>query len=815
MITFDTETCGLTGPIVLLQYAIDDGEVQLVSVWKHTVGEVMELIEMIANHPGGVVGFNLAFDWFHMCQMYTTLALLPDKDAILEDIIEEYAEFEIIARDGPCLKPVKACDVMLIARKGPYQSTMDRGDIRIKKVPTAIAWQLAAELENRVPLKDIYFARRKTKNLPKWQIFDIEDSEGDIDPNFKDIVVKFSPSAALKALAVDALGVNQDELLLYGDIDVDKTWYPEEYGYAPFAKAVGSRHDWKGAWPEKIAHHISHWAYHRLARIYATKDVVYTRDLYKHFGSPELGDDDSELACMVGAVRWKGFKIDVQKIEALKIKAIEKLRDIPIAPAQVRYYVTELMSPEEKLVLKGSTKKVILESVATLKQPCSCNPDPEIDFSELGEVDEELFGDISPDAIVGTVKPIVTNCDKCKNTGWVRHPAAIRAEEVLNARKSKKKIELYDKLLKAGRFHASLKVIGALSGRMSGSDGLNAQGIDKTEEVRSCFPLTFSNNILCGGDFAGFEVTIAEAVYGDSKLREALLTCEKCDGQMQWIIEKTDFICQKCGSRDGKAIHALFGVHVYPEHNYHSLKKTKGTSDDKYTRAKSGIFSMFYGGTDFTLQDRLGVPIDVAIAALKAFHREFPGVKRAQVEVENAFQSMRQPNGIGTRVEWHDPADYRETIFGFRRYFTLENMITKALYDLANNTPKSWKSIKIRVMRRDREQTAFGATQSALYAAAFALQSSNVRAAKNHDIQSAGATITKIVQRKIWDIQPHGVNEWQVQPLNIHDEIMCPTHPNTTEKLKKVVNETVESIRPKVPLIKMDWITGLNSWADK
>ena len=51
-----------------------------------------------------------------------------------------------------------------------------------------------------------------------------------------------------------------------------------------------------------------------------------------------------------------------------------------------------------------------------------------------------------------------------------------------------KEIELYDKLLLAGKFHASFIVIGALSSRMAGADGLNAQGIKHTKEVRQMFP---------------------------------------------------------------------------------------------------------------------------------------------------------------------------------------------------------------------------------------------------------------------------------------------------------------------------------------
>lgn len=179
------------------------------------------------------------------------------------------------------------------------------------------------------------------------------------------------------------------------------------------------------------------------------------------------------------------------------------------------------------------------------------------------------------------------------------------------------------------------------------------------------------------------------------------------------------------------------------------------------------------------------------------------------------FSALRQPKGLGTMVEWHDPAEYIESMFGFPRFFTLENKICKALFELAQSPPREWKALKIKTTRRDREQTVMGACQSALYGSAFAIQSSNIRAAANHEIQSSGAQVTKEVQRKIWDIQPAGVHDWIVQPMNVHDEIMCPTSPEYVDAVRDRVNATVESFRPKVPLIEMEWDTGLNSWADK
>ncbi len=870
MIFFDCESCGLHGMPVLIQWAEDNGPIQLYSPWSEPIEDTLKLIERFCDTD--VCAFNISFDWFMLCKLYTVLSQYHDWSAEPLDIIDDLADLEMQARDGLCCKPKSALDLMLFARKGPYQSTMGRSDIRIRRVPTPLAWQLADELEKRIPLPDIYFARRKDKHARKWKIFDIKNREGDILPDFKDIVLSFKASSALKALAVDALKIK--DVLTFSSVEVDKTWYPKELGYAPFAKAVGGdRKDWKGAWPEKIKHHISHWRFHETARKYAADDVDYLRRLWEHFGRPEPGDDDSTLACMIAACRWVGWAVDVPGLQKLRDNTLNrrfKSKDgkeftVPTAPRTSRIYIEELMDETEKLgcSIDGfniSTSKIVLEkAVKKWKRDC-------------------------PDCVSWRTENEC--CATCKGTGEITHPAAYRAEEVLKARQAQYEADLYDKFILAGRFHASFAVIGSLSSRMGGGgtsrgiegggkakgDGLNPQGVKKSKDVRSKFPLAWPGYVLSGGDFSGFEVTLAEAEYNDPNLRKQLLTCEQCSNQMQWVgeqisaskyldieghilyvawrikaeqkkVEKSledfkegkvknpyipktdleiakeffenDFYCTQCGSTEGKKIHALFGIHVYPQHTYESLKATSGTPDDLYTRAKSAVFAMMYGGTEHTLVDRLGVSLEVALAALARFHKEFPGVQRSQARIIGMLQSMKQVGGIGTKIEWKDPVDYIESMFGFKRYFTLENKIAKTLFLLANSPPQEWKKINIAVQRRDRMQTAFGAVQSALYGCAFSMQATNTRAAINHVIQSSGATITKTVQRAIWDLQPHGVSRFRVLPMNIHDEIMCPTLPECVDEVAKIVKSTVESIRPKVPLVRMDWVKKLNTWADK
>jgi hypothetical protein len=302
------------------------------------------------------------------------------------------------------------------------------------------------------------------------------------------------------------------------------------------------------------------------------------------------------------------------------------------------------------------------------------------------------------------------------------------------------------------------------------------------------FPLTWDGYQLCGGDFDAFEVTLADAVFDDEYLRQTLL--------------------------EGKSVHSLLGMELYGK-TYEEINASKGTDLDLYSRAKSGMFGFLYGGDFNTWNQKLSIPLDQAKKAYDKWCAKYPGIGRARMRIFDNFCSMRQPGGIGSQVVWKDPSDYCETFLGFRRYFTLENKICKELFKLANQPPKAWRACPVKVTRRDRVQTAGGAVQSALFGAAFQIQAADMRAANNHLIQSPGAQITKAVQRKVWDLQPVGVHTLIVAPINIHDEILCVTHPDVVNSLADTVEAAVESFRPMVPLIGMKWNLAMNSWAEK
>ncbi len=541
-------------------------------------------------------------------------------------------------------------------------------------------------------------------------------------------------------------------------------------------------------WPGVIKAHISHWAFNQLARQYGQDDVLYTRALYHFFGKPEPGDDDSTLACCVGCVRWRGYKVNLDGIRELRELALQKIQKIPTSSAKSLQYITEGMDHLDKVSFGTLTGKTILQKmVQDDNWRCDCTAD-------TGIADKE--------------------CKICSGGGLL--PAAERANEVLTARFAKKEIELYDKILIAGRLHASFIVIGALSSRMSGADGLNTQGIKRTKNVRKCFEFAYPGFKLLGGDFDAFEVVLADAAY-DGALRADLTTLYPCYNCQATGKDSKGKVCEDCnGTKESpKKIHGLFAMEMFDK-TYEQVMATKGFTPDLYSLGKNGVFTLIYGGDWGTLVRKYGVLEENAKRAMTNFINKRPGLKKGQQQILDDFGSMKQPNGLGTRVVWSDPKEYVESLFGDRRYFTLENMISKSLFELANKPPQSWRDIKIKVVRRiDRgPQFVAGATASALYGAAFGIQGSVVRAATNHVIQSSGARTTKAVQRAIWDLQPTGVHKIMVLPCNIHDEVLCPTKPEYQEKVFSAVYDTIESFRPRVPLIKMEF-KAMKNWAEK
>ena len=857
-IYLDTETTGIHGILVLIQYAIHDGPIKLVHLWKLTRRQAMKEIEFLYNHPGGMVVFNGTFESFHFNKFYNILLKMKDSPLPLERRVDDVLAVEAGARWGVCLKPQKCLDLMLICRQlMEYQCTMRRDGVRIRKVPTCMSKELVNYLNKFARVDEIMFARSKEPDV-QWKVYKVMDKEGNVNPFLREVALNYKPNGGLKAIAAK-MGIAREERALFLDLEL-KEYLSKEKGYAPFAEPwlnpkPGEKK--RVAWPEVVHHHINYWYNNKDGQKYAMDDVYETRDMHRYIVANhlnpqdpyawrgEMDDDNSVLAFMVGAVRWKGFDVNVPGIEklmahCLKIQALSEV-NFNSVDATLEYLMDALEEHEQKYLLdpyKGRlcTKTKNLEDIVkNMRDFDSCPDCFGLDARNCntcidGEVATEvascrrcetgLFED-ERQANLNNKDYGKPNCNLCR--AGMPLEAALRSQEIIDYRINGKEIELYNKIITARRFHAGFNIIGALSGRLSGADDLNAQGIKNAPHVRKCFTL---GDDLGGGDYESFEVGIMDSVYRDPVLNEEL--------------------------KAGYKIHAIFGTFIFPDlrtpctqefyddikSDYQAALSANKTAPafkefldkykpgdmmtgywavmgnkKRYKQSKQGLLGILYGADASTLTNRLGIDEEVARQCFHNFCNTYKtwGDFRSRLQHEYTYVDVQ--NHFQTK----QPKLYAETLYGFKRFFNQEYNVLEKIYELIQDMPSHWQFYEGTTVRSETkgEQTHVNAVRSSLWGCILSMQASIFRTGVNHAIQGSGAQITKGLQCTIWGHQPHGISSWVVAPINIHDEVMCVTNSKDVKDVKISVDAYNESVCDMVPLTGMKWATGLESWNDK
>lgn len=754
-IFLDTESAGLYGQPILLQYAINDGDVVLVNLFEETIQSTIDLIESF--FYDNIIGYNVGFDIYKIIQFYTTFIQVENKQLRPKDIPhEKFLRLEANGINQGCLKFKGVVDTMLVGLQDKLQELLFKKRLTIRKVPKLLVDSLMVEL-GRIKFPDLYFAKYVDPKT-RWKIVPLPREK-----DFVDVQIKFRPSSKMKDI-ITHLKLSKEKAEKFED--VTKLIFPEEFGFRPYGWCT----------EQNIKDQCEHWYKNDRARKYARNDVEYTREIYKFLGCPETNDVNSVLTSAVASCRWKGFSIDKEKMEKLKQKYLLVVENAKVnfdAPKDVFDYVSQGMTEMERMRFnvdgKISCAKEVLEEIEKMTDTVIC---PKCQATEL-------------------------DCPDCLGEGYIeggKHPSAIRATEVLECRKASKRADLLDKFIRAGRFHPTFSVMGTLSSRMSGSgDGsgdqnINAQGIPREKEFRGCFPLANPNEKLCIGDFDSFEIAIMCANYNDEKLLSLL--------------------------RQGKKVHGIFASFLY-DMSYEKIMETKGTLDDLYTKGKTAVFALCYGGQAYTIAKQTGTTVDQAQRAYDKWFTEFPNFKIVLKNIEKELCLVKS-DGQGFRFD-SDVKDHVESMLGFKRYFRIEHKFIKALWDVLQDPPASWKENEFLVLRKESKglQTLGNAMSSALYAFMFSLQSGMVRAGLNHKIQSTGSQITKSLQVKLWDLQPVGYNPWEICLMNIHDELASTCrNEDVAKRAKDIVDKFVHEHKKLVPMLEMDYGIA-KSWAEK
>jgi len=358
------------------------------------------------------------------------------------------------------------------------------------------------------------------------------------------------------------------------------------------------------------------------------------------------------------------------------------------------------------------------------------------------------------------------------------------AHLVKESRRGANRLNIMNKLTEAGRFYPMFRVCGTLTNRMSGSGKLNPQGIAREDSIRSLFLFIDDEDrangySLSGGDFDGFEIAIAQAVHKDVQLDEDL--------------------------KSGYKIHAFMSSKAF-DMTYEEVLATKGTTEDKYVLGKNGVFAMFYGGNAYTLTNRMVIKDSKAKKIEKDFQARYKGFAKNRAEIFEDFTTGED------RPKFR--RNHAASMLGHTRYFKLEqDLLDRMRYVLEICQKTDWANITLVRNESKGRQTVGEIITSVIWGFFYSMQSRCGRQAVNHEVQSTGAELTKILQIRIWDLQPQGVSAPVVLPFNVHDELIVMN--KFPDKVADVVSDFIEEYKAIVPHLGMTWNKELKNWSEK
>lgn len=753
----DTETLGLYGPPAIMQIGWGSEATPFIYCpWTEPAGKTRELLREVLQHV--VVAHNLTFDWEKIQQLWAGLMDFDDGDRPIDDI-QRFADSMFHNRSETCLKPVGGVCTLLLSQKRTGGAGMASKEIRVRKIPESVGEIVADVLNNYTDVPDIMFAGR---NSQPWTV-----GESDAGAGWVDVVIRFAPSNALKDIAKLVLGRGTGNKI---GAEVQPPPFPAEVGYAPYPWLLdegNQTYQGEPLWNHEplLREHVHFWSVDEVARDYALDDIHLLRDVYNHFGAP-VEDFDSDIATQVASVRAAGFAIDMDQLQVACEASVEVVEGAEInvdSPKQVREYISEALDPLEAIVVAESANKEILKNIISAfvlenQEPC-CKD----------------------------------GCPRCDGTGFVGPgpmPVVRRAQHVLDIRKHRKRIQVFDKLALACGAYPAFRVIGAKSGRMSGSGGLNYHGIDKSGDVRSIFTLAEGDWVVSGGDYDSQELAIAAAVMKDSDLAGDIAK--------------------------GRSLHGVFAAEAsgMPYEQIMAKKEVDNTPESQwYSKGKVCVYAILYGASAYNIAQTLQIEEEEAEEVIRGFFEKYPLMQATRKAVQKSLRCLHSSAGENLRVTKPEQT-YIESIFGFRRSFEVELSLIETISQAMPEIRERLKGVPGRVFRKEKkgEQTLAGAVLSALYGAAFSIQGKVLRAGLNHIIQSAGRTITLRTQASAWRAQPVGVEPFKLKLMSVHDEIVVASSPETADEVAELVEAEVNELCKTVPLLSIGWGKNLGSW---
>ena len=233
---------------------------------------------------------------------------------------------------------------------------------------------------------------------------------------------------------------------------------------------------------------------------------------------------------------------------------------------------------------------------------------------------------------------------------------------------------------------------------------------------------------------------------------------------------------------------------------------------------------MVYGPTNRNSSDgapaqlRISSSVGIAERAYNMMVQKYPKMGSTRKAITDQFSSIK--GGEDGHLMFKLPErQYIESIFGFKRHFTVEYKIQSMIWNTVRNLPDEWRELTLKVQRdrqnKGRIQTICGAVSSALYGCCYSIQNQIIRASNNHIIQSTGRHLTVGMQSHVWEMQPQGIHPFVLTLMSIHDELAVVSEASEVSDIRDRVADKVAEQRETVPLTSIEWFTNNKSWAEK
>lgn len=278
------------------------------------------------------------------------------------------------------------------------------------------------------------------------------------------------------------------------------------------------------------------------------------------------------------------------------------------------------------------------------------------------------------------------------------------------------------------------------TGRISSSNP-NLQNIPNTTKYRSCFRAQNNNNVLVIADFSAQEQRVLADKCKDPSLLDFY---ENGDGDM----------------------HCLIARRIYPELSDKTTAEIKTNFNDKRQFAKIIGFTLNYGGSDFTVANRLLISQEEAKKLLDNYFKGFPKM--------TAYFNRIYKETLKNGYILIDNVSKRKSYLPFYEEFLELDKMTKE--------PGFWDSYRSNKKAYIKEVKRY-----------FTLQGEIKRMSQNYPIQGTSGSITKLaaIYLKRALIKANIYHLVKIVNL-VHDEIVVESDKSVSNKVATILSESME-----------------------